>query len=148
MDKIKIGDMVDYHSVVGGEITSKHHIVTSIMEATSTFRHDLASITGKSGSVRIQMLTPSEWDELWLEDKGLCDKALSMIVAEDLKQRGIWGEQIHHSHRWLTILTEEVGELGKAILEENPIDIEKEAVQVATLALKIAWMAKAVREKS
>lgn len=144
---IKIGDMVDYHGIIGGEITSKHHIVRHIDKEPNNFGYDVAWITGKAGCVVSEALTPSEWGELWLEDKGLCEEALDKIAAEDVSQREIWGNQIHHSHRWNTILVEEVGELSKAILEENLVEIEKEAVQVATLALKIGWMAKLQREE-
>ena len=67
---------------------------------------------------------------------------------EDLSQRGIWGEQTHHADLWNTILTEEHGELAKAILEDNLAEMVSEGVQVATVALKIAWMAyKQLQEK-
>ncbi len=80
--------------------------------------------------------------DLVLEDTGLCEEALDMIAAEDISQREIWGNQIHDACKWMTILTEEVGELAKAILENNLVGIEEEGTQVATLALKMAWMAR------
>ena len=75
-----------------------------------------------------------------MKDRGLCSEALDKISAEDVRQRAKWGEQWHEASMWYVILGEEFGELGKAILEEESVDIIAEAVQVATLALKIAWM--------
>lgn len=144
---IKTGDMVDVHSTIGGLAISKHHIVKTISRQPNNFGYDVAWITGMTGCVAIEALTPSKWDEVWLEDLGLDTGALDKIAAEDLNQRGIWGNQMHHTHRWNTILGEEVGELAKAILEENLEEIEKEGIQVATLALKISHMAKKLREQ-
>ncbi len=86
----------------------------------------------------------------WLEDEGLTNDALGMIVSEDLAQREKWGNQRYSIYKWLTILGEEVGELNGAVLdivkgrgdEDHLKHIELEATQVATVALKIAWMAR------
>ena len=78
----------------------------------------------------------------WFHDKGLCEDALDMIAGEDTRQRTKWGDQKHSDYNWFTILMEEVGELCKAALEGDLKAIVKEATQVATLALKIAWMAR------
>lgn len=81
-----------------------------------------------------------------LTDSGLTNEALDLIAAEDVAQREKWGDQTHSIYKWVLILSEEVGELSKAVLESYHSDlclrdIVKEAVQVATVALKIAWMA-------
>jgi NTP pyrophosphatase (non-canonical NTP hydrolase) len=49
----------------------------------------------------------------------------------------------------MTIITEEVGELAKAMLEHEwgnvlPCEVTKEAIQVATLCLKVAEMYEAI----
>lgn len=80
-----------------------------------------------------------------LTDTGLDSEAINMVYDEDARQREKWGDQTHSIYKWITILSEEVGELSKAALEvyHNEAswrDVVKEAVQVATLALKIAWM--------
>lgn len=80
----------------------------------------------------------------WI-DIGLLGSDIEKVLAEDLKQFNKWGVQQHDPYRWLAILVEEVGELAQAILKnefENDITekIENEAIQVATLALKIAKM--------
>jgi len=55
MKKPKIGDKVDYHSLIGGPVTSTGHTVDSepyIMCGTL-----VASITGKAGCVDVDALT-------------------------------------------------------------------------------------------
>ena len=59
-----------------------------------------------------------------------------------------WGVQTHSLFEWLTYTTEELGELAKAIAEfeyrnGKGKDVCDEAIQVATLSLKIAEMVKA-----
>ncbi len=80
-----------------------------------------------------------------LTDRGLSKEAYNWVEQEDFEQRHKWGNQDHDIFQWLAILSEEVGELSKAVIEfwfnkGAPTDIVREAVQVATLALKIAWM--------
>jgi len=70
---------------------------------------------------------------------------LQSVECENLRQVEKWGIQDRSSFEWLTYLTEEVGELAEAISEyeyrgATTEDIFKEAIQVATLALKIAEM--------
>lgn len=68
-------------------------------------------------------------------------KLLTLIGEENESQIKKWGWQAHTGFHWITILTEEVGELFKAILQnQTQEEIVKEAIQVATLALKIAEM--------
>lgn len=62
-----------------------------------------------------------------------------------------WGIQTHTPFEWLTYTTEELGELAMAISEhayrDGDIDgVINEAVQVATLSLKIAEMYQALKE--
>lgn len=86
-------------------------------------------------------------------DEGLCEEALDMIASEDEAQREKWGVQYHYLAKWCLILGEEVGELNKAILEyfvgnDTLTQVVREAVQVATLALKIAWMCRRKLKKA
>jgi NTP pyrophosphatase (non-canonical NTP hydrolase) len=75
-------------------------------------------------------------------------KKLNWVVDihdENNKQIGKWGIQEKTIFEWLAYLTEEVGELSKAISEHyyrigRKEEIKGEAIQVATLALKIAEM--------
>lgn len=56
----------------------------------------------------------------------------------------IWGELMKARMKFpdpicsMTALTEEVGELAKAMLDESPERIRKEAVQVAVMAIRVA----------
>ena len=70
------------------------------------------------------------------------------ITNERESQDRKWGEQNHNDYVWNAILTEEVGEVSKAILESrdsgigldaiNVDELEKELVQVA--AVCVAWL--------
>lgn len=75
-----------------------------------------------------------------LKDVGLNNPALDLIIKEDINQREKWGEQEHSIEEWFVILSEEVGEMAKAITEKSYISLVDEAIQVSTLALKIAYM--------
>lgn len=82
-----------------------------------------------------------------LKDKGLTDKDFTLIINEDRSQIDKWGLQEHDAFEWLAYLVEEVGELSEAISEYcyrggRPEAIVKEALQTATLALKMAVMVK------
>lgn len=41
------------------------------------------------------------------------------IATERQRQDDKWGEQNHDNYRWLTILAEEVGELSRAIIDNE-----------------------------
>ena len=84
------------------------------------------------------------------KDKGLqyFDERLQPdIEKENFRQIAKWGNQVHSMFEWQNYLTEEVGELAKAIAENEYRDgkiedVYDEAIQVATLAIKIAMMIK------
>jgi NTP pyrophosphatase (non-canonical NTP hydrolase) len=68
-----------------------------------------------------------------------------MVEEENKHQIEKFGVQCKSPFEWMTNLTEEVGELAEAIteVEYNNATLEavrREAIQVATLALKIAEM--------
>lgn len=75
-------------------------------------------------------------DTRWVLDK---------ILKEHVEQIIKWGVQTHTAFEWLAYTTEELGSLAKAISEHEyrggPKEkVVSEAIQVATLALKIAEM--------
>ena len=66
-----------------------------------------------------------------------------MVRDESLRQIQKWGIQDRHPFEWLAYLTEEQGELAKAISEFEykkglQSEVVNEAIQTATLSLKIA----------
>ena len=70
---------------------------------------------------------------------------MGMVFQEHLDQIDKWGYQDHDINEWLNFTLEELGELAKAISEHryrigSRKEIVKEAIQVATLSLKIAEM--------
>jgi len=80
--------------------------------------------------------------------KDLClgtGKVMPFVYRENHRQLEKWGVQDHEPAEWLMFATEELGELAEAIGEHqyrngNPEDVVKEAIQTATLCLKIAEM--------
>ena len=80
------------------------------------------------------------------------DKALAgmttldlLVFEENARQLKKWGVRTHSWFEWLAYLTEETGEVAKAVSEYvyrqgSLLEIRKEAIQVATLALKMAEM--------
>lgn len=56
-----------------------------------------------------------------------------MISVEREYQLKKWGEQKHSDERWLAILAEEVGEVAKAILENDDVELLKEMCQVGAV---------------
>jgi NTP pyrophosphatase (non-canonical NTP hydrolase) len=65
------------------------------------------------------------------------NKSLAQVGNERMKQVMKWGMQDHSIEKWVVILTEEVGELAKAVLEQDLDGVKKEAVQVAAVAAAI-----------
>jgi hypothetical protein len=66
MEKLKVGDIVDYHRIIGGEITSRNHEILEIYlkkDAKTAggycFQRDIAKISGKAGVVDLKALTKS-----------------------------------------------------------------------------------------
>jgi NTP pyrophosphatase (non-canonical NTP hydrolase) len=72
------------------------------------------------------------------------------VLEENQRQLDKWGVQDRSCFEWLAYTTEELGELSNAISEHyyrqgDRDDVVEEAIQVATLALKIAEMYRHIR---
>ena len=70
---------------------------------------------------------------------------LKKVQNENANQLMKWGIQVHTAFEWLAYTTEELGEMAEAISEYEyregtKTQVVHEAIQVATLALKIAEM--------
>lgn len=59
------------------------------------------------------------------------------VHAERVRQDEKWGEQNHDPALFLTILTEEVGEVARAILDKDTPGYREELIQVAAVAVSI-----------
>ena len=75
-----------------------------------------------------------------------------MVMEENVRQVKKWGVQNHSAFIWMAALSEEVGELAEAMLKhelggEPSQACVDEAIQVATLALKVAEMYKFNKEE-
>ncbi len=74
--------------------------------------------------------------------------SVALVLEERRRQFEKWGEQNHDPFVWLSILSEEVGELSEAALHNrfgghaaHPDNFKKEAIQVAAVALQIVeWI--------
>ncbi len=86
---------------------------------------------------------------IWKDKKLVSFTALPIsVMIEHERQIEKWGIQERTPFEWLCYLTEEVGELNEAVSEYvyrhgTTGEIHNEAIQIATLALKIAEMAQA-----
>ena len=86
--------------------------------------------------------------------KDLClqtytEKIAPKVFRENHRQLDKWGVQDHEPFEWLGFTAEELGELAQAIGEwqfrgASPEEVVKEAIQTATLSLKIAEMFQAL----
>ncbi len=54
---IKVGDKVNYHSLIGGPVTSTGHEVTDIEEQPNNYGSDVAWVTNKRGCVAVAALS-------------------------------------------------------------------------------------------
>jgi NTP pyrophosphatase (non-canonical NTP hydrolase) len=63
---------------------------------------------------------------------------LKQVKDERQRQDDKWGEQDHDDLRWLPILEEEMGEVAKALNEEDYAGLYKELVHV--MAVSLAWL--------
>jgi len=101
-------------------------------ESTVCLRRQLAAMTAERDEYKARA------------EKAYSDDWLYKIRDERKRQDELWGEQHHSLPEWLTILVEEVGELAAAILchrfgndDHSELDWEKEAIQVASVALSM-----------
>tara|TARA_B100000902_G_C26876316_1_gene700327 strand:- start:82 stop:318 length:237 start_codon:yes stop_codon:yes gene_type:complete len=60
---------------------------------------------------------------------------IKLILEERLKQDSKWGEQNHNVYKWLAILGEEVGEVNKAVLDDNYDEIITELIQIGAVTV-------------
>ncbi len=79
------------------------------------------------------------------------DEIIELVKEENYNQIRKWGIQNHSIFEWLTYTTEEIGELAQALSEyhyrNGTLDsVIKEAIQTATLSLKIAEMFLKIKE--
>jgi len=57
MIKFKVGELVNYHSIIGGPVTSGGHKIKHIEEEPNNYGCDVAWITDKSGCVAMDALS-------------------------------------------------------------------------------------------
>ena len=90
--------------------------------------------------------------------KDLCletytEKVAPLVFRENLRQLDKWGVQDHDPFQWLAFATEELGEMSAAIADWHfrgvpPGNVVSEAIETATLCLKIAEMFLALQKEA
>lgn len=60
---------------------------------------------------------------------------LTEVAVERIRQTKLWGEQNHSAWGWAPILGEEVGEVSKAMNENDSPNYREELIQVAAVAV-------------
>lgn len=64
-------------------------------------------------------------------------RIFDQIVKERNRQDQKFGIQNHSLERWITILTEETGEVARSVLDNKPEELKEELIQVAAVAIAI-----------
>ena len=84
-----------------------------------------------------------------IKDQALAslESLFDAVKKENIRQIEKWGIQDRSPYEWLTWTTEELGELAQALADHEARgasreNVFKEAIQTATLCLKIAEMYK------
>jgi NTP pyrophosphatase (non-canonical NTP hydrolase) len=67
------------------------------------------------------------------DDSIFLDEVIREVVRERWRQDAKWNVQHHSLEKWHLILSEEVGELAEAILEDE--EWQEEATQVAAVVI-------------
>lgn len=63
----------------------------------------------------------------------MSERVYEAIRAERARQDAKWGVQDHPPSYWFIILAEEIGEIAKAIYENDPEEYEMELIQSASV---------------
>ena len=83
------------------------------------------------------MNTPEEVAKSFLSELNRA-QALEDVLYERLRQDELWGDQSGHAdERWLVILIEEVGEVARAMYDEDEGHVYEEIIQCAAVCM--AW---------
>lgn len=60
---------------------------------------------------------------------------LTQIVQERERQKKRWGGRLHTGSQWVALLAEELGEVSRAVMEDDVLSYEGELVQLAAVAV-------------
>lgn len=132
--KLKIGDPVDYHSIIGGEITSTGHMVTcftTIGEEPCAF---ISKVDGKpSGAVSFEALTPTPKVKKTLKDLGeKKDEKKTEKVEKPKKEKKkpvVKTKMITGKYFFKKVEKEEMaGDLARTQMDKREVEDEKKSV--------------------
>ncbi len=77
-------------------------------------------------------------------DKELVEAIFIKVKQERDRQDNKWGEQNHANNEWLLVLTEEIGEVAKSILESKTNSVDDEEL-IQCIAVLFAWFESSTR---
>ncbi len=80
----------------------------------SNYRDELIQVAAVAVAA-VQCLDLGVTDDKLTYNRAILDE----VMLERMRQEAKWGSQAHNPDRWNTILTEEVGEVARAILENK-----------------------------
>lgn len=78
MEPLKVGDAVDYCSVIGGPVTSSGHVIEAIEKQPNNYGTAVAWVSGKSGCVALSALRrPEKSTSAWVPPPASQAKAVA-----------------------------------------------------------------------
>jgi NTP pyrophosphatase (non-canonical NTP hydrolase) len=82
--------------------------------------------------------------DIYIAPRPDMQRIFDLVKAERTKQDAKWGQQNHEARSWMLIAMEEIGEISKAVLEEDFQNYIVELVQ--TTAVLTAWLENELRK--
>ena len=95
--KIAVGELMDFHSLIGGEVTSTGHTVTEVWPRPNNFGCDVARISGRSGWVATAALTRAEKTQN-AQGKAGAGSGSAPVAAE--RAETMWWKCLDCGNKW------------------------------------------------
>lgn len=131
-------DRIIKERILKNDILPKYNVLFCVDD-----RQQVVDMWRENGLVCLQCACPNgEAVARQFDHKGqdieIFDDIFREIIIERGRQMAKWGEQNHTLEKWMVILMEEVGEVSRAILEDDdPDHLKRELVQTASVAVAI-----------
>ncbi len=111
LEQIEVGDIVDYHSIIGGDITSKGHRVKLVLTTPNSYGYDVAWISRKGACVVREALTLSK------DGKEISERQLIRDVRKKIELMGchchLYENQLCNECELLRMIDEGLDAIGK-----------------------------------
>lgn len=132
-NKFKIGDEVNYHSIIGGEITSTPHTITCLTKISDTDCAHLTKIDGKpSGAVSLEALSRVAKTKKTLKDLGkkkVKEEKPEKKKKEKKKPAIPKTKTVTGKYRFTRLEKEEMaGDLARTQMDKREVEDEKKSI--------------------